>query len=191
MQIMGKPRINSRSANHTNKRQPISKSDNASFVAFLRTVLDEGVDWTDEESPGKPKSGKKNKTPRKAKPRKENSQRNRGPPPAAKGNEALFIFPRRQQACCVAPHADPDGQRRLEIAAVRFVKVQDFSPVKHNHELQQGSQKPEISIANDGQMQYAIGAHELKLFLQVAKNIEAEFLRRVRGRHFGNCKAGG
>ena len=74
---------------------------------------------------------------------------------------------------------------------MRFVKVQDFSSVKHNHELQQGSQEPEISVACDGQVQYAVRPYELKLFLQVAKNIEAEFLRRVRGRHFGNCKAGG
>src|SRR6059058_4388476 len=136
---MGKPRINSRSANHTNKRQPISKSDNASFVAFLRTVLDEDVDWNDEESPGKTKSGQENQNLREAQSMEGNCQSKRGHPHGAKRNEAVFDFSRRQQACCVAPHADADGQRRLEIAAVRFVKVQDFSSVKHNHELQQGS----------------------------------------------------
>src|SRR5262249_43192374 len=140
----------------------------------------------DKESAGKTKSCQKNQHLGEGQSVQRNSESEHGHANGAKRNEAVLNLSRRQQTSRVTANADADCQRRLEIASMGFVKVQDFSSIKNNHELKQRTQKPEIRVAHDSQVQYAIRAHELILSFQIAKKVETKFLGRIRHRHFGN-----
>src|SRR5580658_1749290 len=73
---------------------------------------------------------------------------------------------------------------------MRFIDVQNFAAVKDNHELQQGAEKPEVGIADDGQMKRPVGPNDLDLLEQVAKNVEAEFSGRIGGGNARDREAG-
>src|SRR5260370_13564988 len=67
--------------------------------------------------------------------------------------------------------------------------MEDFAAVKNNDELQQSPEKPEISIAGNGQVQDAVRPDKLNLLVQVAEDVETESLGRIGGRHARNFEA--
>ena len=64
-----------------------------------------------------------------------------------------------------------------------FRRCVNLAAIKDNHELQQRAEKPEVGIANDGEVQSAIRPDDLNLLDQIAKNVEAELPGRVGGRN--------
>src|SRR5260370_15019785 len=146
-------------------------------------MLNQGVDGNDKESTCKTECSQKERHLKKGQSMEGNGQRNHRHANGAKRDEAVLNLSRRKQAGGVAPDADANGQRRLQIATACLVKVQDFTAVENNNELQQRAEKPEVSIAGNGQVQDPVWPDELDLFLQVTKYIETECPGRVSVRH--------
>jgi len=59
--------------------------------------------------------------------------------------------------------------------------MQDFTAVKTITNCSRRPEKPEIGIAGNSQMQHAVRPDELNLFVQVAEDVEAEFLEGSAG----------
>jgi hypothetical protein len=96
-------------------------------------------------------------------------------PDGAERDKAILNLSRGKKTRGVAAKAYAYGKRRLQVAAVRFVDVQNFAAVKDNHELEQRAEEPEVSIAHDGEVQSAVWPDDLNLLYQIAKNVEAKF----------------
>src|SRR5580704_14273052 len=104
----------------------------------------------------------------------------------AQRDEAILDLARGEKSCGVAAKTDAYGQCCLQVPAMRFVDVQDFTAVKDNHELEQRAEKPEVGIADDCKVQCAIWPDNLNLLDQIAEDVEPEFPGRVGGRNAGN-----
>src|SRR6267378_7148441 len=152
MQIVGSARINGRRNDDTNEGQKIGKCDDAAFMVLFRSVLNQGVDRDNEQSAHKTKCSKQEQHLEKTQPVNRDGEREHRHSYGAKRDQAIFDLSSREQSCRVAPDADANSQRCLQIAAVLLVEVQNLTSIKDNYELKQRPQKPEVGIASNGEV---------------------------------------
>jgi hypothetical protein len=74
----------------------------------------------------------------------------------------------------------------LQVAAARFIQMKDFASVENDYELQERAEKPEVGVADDGQLECAIGADQAPLRSKIGKDVEAEFFRWITCRNTGD-----
>src|SRR5260370_39416685 len=111
-------------------------------------MLNQGVDGNDKESTCKTECSQKEEHLKKGQSMEGNGQSKHRHANGAKRDEAVLNLSRRKQAGGVAPDADANGQRRLQLATARLVKVQDFPALENNNELQQRAEKTAVSNAS-------------------------------------------
>jgi hypothetical protein len=180
--------INRRRQHHTGKRQPVRKRNDPAFFIFVGPVLNQRAHRNDKKSAAEAKRHQQTENLSEREHWKRQHAAKDGHTDAAQRNQSRFNFSAREVTSRKAPQADPDSQRRLQIAAACFVQVHDFAPVKNNYELQQSAQKPEVSVPNDRQFQCAVRPHQAPLRAQISKNVQSKFLRRVASRHASDQK---
>src|SRR5271163_3027067 len=106
-------------------------------------------------------------------------ERKHGHADGAERDETIFDFSAGKQTSGVTADANANRKRRLQVAAVRFVNVQNLAAIKDNHKLQQRAEKPEVGVAHDSEMQSAIRPDNASLLYQIAKDVKAKFPGRI------------
>src|SRR5579862_853212 len=153
-------------------------------------MLDERVDRDDEKTAGKSEQSQQRQDLQKAQSMQRQHAAEDGHAHAAERNQPIFDLPTGKITGGEAAYPDADGQSSLQVAATRFVKVQDFAAVKNDNELKQRTEEPEVGVADDRQLQCAVGAHQAPLRSNIAKNVPAEFLTGIAGGHTRDEKTG-
>src|SRR5712692_4948993 len=127
------------------------------------SMLNKRVDGNDKKAACKPECGKQKQYIGKRQTVSGNGETENRHTDRAKRDQSILDLSARQIARCKTSQTDADRQRRLKIAAVSLVKPENLSAVEHDHKLEQRSQKPEISIARNGQMQSSVAASKTQV----------------------------
>src|SRR5579859_614355 len=106
---MRKSGIDCGSSDDSDKRQPVCKSDNASFFVFIGPMLDQRIDGNDEESTRKSERGQQQNHLKKCQSMQGYGKSKQRHADGSERNEAILDLPRGKQARGVAAKADADG----------------------------------------------------------------------------------
>src|ERR1700739_2142731 len=109
----------------------------------------------------------------------------------AERDQTIFDLIAAQQAGDHAANADSYGKRCVEIAGLCLANMENIRTVDNDRGEQQRAQEPEVGVAEDGEEEGLIAAHELDLLPEVADEIQAELLFGRGGWNAIDAKAGG
>ena len=93
----------------------------------------------------------------------------------AERDEAVLDLVAAEQAGDHAADADADGERGVEIAGFGLADVQNVGSVDDDGGEEQRAEKPEVGIAEHGEEERLIPAHELDLLPEIAEKLTRNF----------------
>src|SRR4029077_8517501 len=137
MQVVSQSGIEGRRRDNAHEGEKIRESDHAAFVVFLWPVLDERIDGNNKEAAGKAERSEQDHYLNKGEPMRGDRQGKNRHANRAEWYQTVFNLPGGKEPGGYAPEADADGEGGLQVAAVRFVEVQDIPAVKNDHKLEE------------------------------------------------------
>jgi len=174
----------------SDKREQVGGRDDTALVLFGGAMLDERVYGNCEEAGPEAQSGKEYCGSNEADVHSAEGDGGQGHADGTERDEAVFNLVAADEAGNHTADADANSERGIQVTSFGLADVQDVGAIYDDGREKKGTEEPEVGVAENGEEERLVLAHELDLLPEIADKVCAEFFLRRGWWHAVDAEAG-